>query len=127
MITPFGPYEPLVVPSAAADDGGITALGERVDVMGSNFARGRPRLLNDKTFARLGSASAAGISFPTVKARGRLPIETLFSRPEVLGVSTYQDQNGSLPVGMTLVASALNYDMDRVRRFFPLASRRFAS
>jgi hypothetical protein len=127
MMTPLGPFEPLVLPSTAADDGGIAAFGERVDVTGLNFARGRPRSLNGTTFVRLGAARAAGIGLPTAKVRGRLPIEMLFPRPEVLGISTYQDQNGSLPVGMTLVVRTLNYDMDRVHRFFPLASRHFAT
>jgi hypothetical protein len=99
MMTPFGPYEPLVLPSAVADDGGITAPDERVDVMGLSFARGRPRSLNGTTFVRLGAARAAGIGLPTVKVRGRLPIEMLISSPEALGISTYQDQADSLPVG----------------------------
>jgi hypothetical protein len=97
MMTPFGPHESLVHPSAAADDGGITTFGERVDVMGSNFARGRPRLLNDTTFAELGAACAAGIGFSTVKVKGRAPIEILLSKPDGLGSATYQKPNDSLP------------------------------
>jgi hypothetical protein len=97
MVTPFGPYEPLVLPSVAADDGGVATFDERVDVMGSNFARGRPRLLNDTTFAELGAARAAEIGFSTVKVRGRAPIEILLSRPDWLGSATYQRQNVSLP------------------------------
>src|SRR5271169_3795139 len=125
MMTPFGSYEPHGLPSTVADDGGITTFEERMDVVGPNFARGRPRLLNDTTFAELGAAGAAGIGFPTVKVRGRLPIEMLLSRPEGLRIAAYQEQNDPLPVRMTPVVPALNYDMDRVHRFFPLASRHF--
>jgi hypothetical protein len=121
MTAPFGPNEPLVHPSVATDDGG-TFFDERVDVMGSNLANGRARLLNATTFAELGATCAAGIGFSTVKVRGRLPMEMLLSRPEGLGSATYQEQSDSLPVRMTLAVLALNYDMDRVRSFFPPAS-----
>ena len=99
MMTPFGLYEPLVLPPAAADDDGIAAFDGRVDVMSLNFARGRPRSLNGTTFVRLGTARAAGIGVPTVKVRGRLPIEMLFSRPEVLGISIYKHQTIPCPSG----------------------------
>jgi hypothetical protein len=46
--------------------------------------------------------------------------------PEGLGISAYQEQNDSLPVPMTPVVLALNYDMGRAHRCFPLASRHFA-
>ena len=72
MMTPFGPHEPLVLPSAAADDGGIRTFDGRVGAMGSNFARGRLRLLNDTTFAEIGVARPAGIGFSAVKVRGRM-------------------------------------------------------
>jgi hypothetical protein len=122
MMTPFGPYEALVLPSVAAEGGGITVFDERVDVMGSNFASGRPRLLNGTTFAKLGAACAAGIGFSTVKVSGFLPIEMLLSRPDGLGSATEQGQNDSLPVRMTLAVQVLNYDMDRGHGFFPPAS-----
>ena len=70
MMTPFGSYEPLVLPSAA--DAGIQGFDDRVDAMGSSFARGRLRLLNDTTFAELGAARAAGIGLSTVRVRGRI-------------------------------------------------------
>jgi hypothetical protein len=95
MMTPFGRHEPLVPPSVAADDG-ITAFDEPADVMGSNLARGRPRLLNGTTFAELGAACVAGTGFPTVHVRGR--IEMLRSRPEGRGSATDQEQNDSSPV-----------------------------
>jgi hypothetical protein len=76
MMTPFGPFQPLVL------------LDERVDGIGSNFANGRPRLLNGTTFAKLGAACAAGIGISTVKVRGCLPIETPLSKPEGLGCAT---------------------------------------
>jgi hypothetical protein len=126
MMTRFDSYEPLVPPSAVVDDGGITAFDERVEVTDSNFARGRPRFLNCTTFAVLGAACSVGIGLPTVKVRGRLPMEMLPSRPEGLGISAYQEQNDSLPVRMTLVRLSIN-NMDRVRRSFPLANRHFAT
>ena len=120
MITPFGRQEPpLVRPSVAADEG-ITVFDERVDVMCSALARSRPRLLNGTTFAELGAACVAGIGFPTVNVRGR--IEMLRSRPEGRGSATYQEQNDSSPVRMTLAVQVLNYDIDRVRNAFPPAS-----
>ena len=122
MMTPFGPYQPLVVPSVAADGGGITVFDERVDVMGSTFARSRPRLLNGTTFAERGAA-CAGIGFSTVKVSECPPIEMLLSGPEGLGSATQQGQNDSLPVRVTLAVLAFNYDMDRVHSFFPPASR----
>jgi hypothetical protein len=122
MTTPFGPHQPLLLPSVAVDGGGITVFEERVDVMGSNLASSRLRSLNGTTVGKLGAACAAGIGIPTVPATGCLPIEMLPSRPEGLGSSTWQGQNDSLPVRMTLAVLALNYDMDRVHSFFPPAS-----
>ena len=99
-MTPFGPYELFVRPSDAADDRGIVTFDERVNVVGSNVARGRPRLLNCTRFAALGAACCtAGIGFPTVKVRGRLPIEMLLSSPEGFGIATYQEQSDLLPSG----------------------------
>jgi hypothetical protein len=125
MMTPFGPYQALVLPSVAAEGGGITVFDERVDVMGSNFASSRPRLLNGTTFAKLGAACAARIGFSTVKVSGFLPIEMLLPRPDGLGSATEQGQNDSLPVRMTLAVQVLNnenYDIDRVYSFLPPAS-----
>jgi hypothetical protein len=111
-----------VLSSVAADGGGIPFFDEQVDVVGSNFAHRRSRLLNGTTFAELGAACAAGIGFSIVTVRGRLPMKMSLSRPEELGSASYQEQNGTLPVRMTLAAPALNYDMDHVRSFFPPAS-----
>jgi hypothetical protein len=125
-MTTLGPYEPLVLPSIAADGGGIFFFDVRGEVVGSKFASSRPRLLNGTTFAELGAACAAGVGFSTAKVSDHLPMEMLLSRPEGLGSVTYQEQNESLPVRMTLAVLALNYDMDRVYRFFPPASRYLA-
>jgi hypothetical protein len=122
MMTHFGRYDPLVFSLVAADDGGITAFDEGLDVMGSNLGRSRMRQLKGTTFAGLGATCAAGIGFSAVKARGRLPIEMLIFRSEGLRSATHQEQNDSLPVWMTLAVLALNCDMDRVRSFFPPAS-----
>ena len=89
MMTPFGLHQPLALLSVAADGGGITVFDERVDVIGSNLASSRPRLLNGTTFAKLGAACAASIAFSTVKVGGRLPIEMPLSRPEGLGSTTW--------------------------------------
>ena len=88
MMTPFGPQPPLVLPSLAAEGSGITLFDEQVDVMGSNFASRRPRLLNRTTFAKLGAACAARIGLSTVKVSGGLPIEMLLSRRVGLGSAT---------------------------------------
>jgi hypothetical protein len=82
MMIPFGRYGPPVPPSVAVDD--VTDFDERLDVMGTNFARSRARLLKDTTFAELGAACAAGKGFSAVKVRGRLPIEMLIFWPEGL-------------------------------------------
>src|ERR1700722_1521656 len=101
MMTPFGPHEPLVLPPATA-----------VGAIGSNFARGRLRLLNDTTFAEIGVARPAGIGFSAVKVRGRM--ECSVPGPEERGSATYREQGDSSPVRMTPAAPALNCDRDRV-------------
>jgi hypothetical protein len=88
MTTPFGPHEPLLPPSVAADGGSITVFDERVDVMGSTFAGNRPHLLIGMTVANLGAA-CVGIGFSTVKVSGcPSPIEVLLSRPQEFGSAT---------------------------------------
>jgi hypothetical protein len=99
MMTPFGPHQPLVLPSVPADGGGITVLDERVEVTGSSFATSRPRLLKGTTFAKLGAACATGMGFSTMKLNGCLATEILLSRPEALGNATYQGQRIPCPSG----------------------------
>jgi hypothetical protein len=94
--------------------------------MGWTLGSSRLRLVNGTTFAKLGADCAAGIGIPTVGVSECLPIEMLLSRPEGLGSSTWQAQDDSLPVRMTLAVLTLNYDIDRVRSFFPPASRYLA-
>jgi hypothetical protein len=37
MMTPFGLYQPLVLPTVAADGGGITAFEDRAEGLGSSW------------------------------------------------------------------------------------------